>query len=135
MPYIANEGGALALTLELEENVTRRMTRRRVDLDEIVKPVGAAAHQIRFAVLENRHYAFPERAQLGWSFLRIGIDLRKIVHVRLGKDIPGIGKCRHPFPILLLGVPADVVVMQMGAHHEVYFLRPRSRGGKPLEVR
>jgi hypothetical protein len=134
MPHITDESGALALTLELEEHVTRRVARCRVDLDEIVKPVSPTAHQVGFAVLENRHDAFPECAQFGRSFLRIGIDLRKIVHIRLGKDVPRIGKCRHPFPIFLLGIPADMIVMQMGAHHEVDVLGPRSRGGKPLEV-
>src|SRR5262245_40217899 len=107
MPYIADEGSALAFAFELEEDVAGRMARCRVDLDEIVKPVRTAAHQVGFAVLKNRYNAFPESAQLGWPFLRIGIDLRKIVHIRLGKDIPGIGKCRHPFPVPLLGVPAD----------------------------
>src|SRR5512132_3012072 len=51
------------------------------------------------------------------------------------RNVPSsAGPSRHPFPIFLLGIPADMIVMQMGAHHEVDVFGPRSRGGKPLEV-
>ena len=39
MPDVADEGGALALAFELEEDVAGRMAGRRIDLDEIVEPV------------------------------------------------------------------------------------------------
>src|SRR3569623_1239404 len=68
MPYVADEGGAFALALQLEEDVARRMARRGVDLDEVVQPVRAARHEIGLAVFQNRHDAFAERAELGRTF-------------------------------------------------------------------
>ena len=82
MPHVADENGALPFGFELEKDVARRMAWRRVDLDEVVKPVRPATYQFGFAIFENQHDAFAESAQFGWSLLRISIDLREIVDVR-----------------------------------------------------
>ncbi len=119
----------LPLLSSLKNDVTGRMAGRRIDLDEVVEPVRAAADEVGTAVFENRHDALPERAELRRSFLGIGVDLREVVDVRLGEHVARIGKCRHPFAVLLLRVPADMIVMQVRAHHQIDFLRPRAGGG------
>ena len=96
---------------------------------------GAAADQIGFAVFEDRHDAFAESAELRRAFLRVGIDLGEIIDVGLGKDIARIGEGRHPFAVLLPRIPADMVVMQVRAHHHVDLFRPRAGGGQPFEIR
>src|SRR5262249_744673 len=65
MPHVADESGALPFAFELEKDVARRMAWRRVDLDEVVKPVRPATYQVGFAIFENRHDAFAESAQFG----------------------------------------------------------------------
>ena len=128
-------GGALALAFKLEKHVTGRMAGRRVDLDEIVEPIRTAAHQIGAPVLEDRDHAFAERAQFRRAFLRIGIDFREIVDVRLGKDIARVGEGRNPFPVLQLCIPADMVPMEMRAHHIVDLLGLDSDPGEIRDER
>jgi len=83
VPHIANESRALAIALQLEEHMPRRMAGRGIDLDELVEPVWSAAHQIGFSMLENRNHALAERSQLRGPFLRVDIDFRKVVDVGL----------------------------------------------------
>src|SRR5215467_7496051 len=129
MPDVANESRTLALAFHLEENVTRRVTGRRIDLDEVVDPVRPAADEIGAAMLKDRHNAFAERTQLRRPLLWINIDLGKIIDIRLGKYVTRVGKGWYPLAVLLLCVPADMVVMQVRAHHQIDFLRPRAGGG------
>lgn len=75
MPHIADESGTLAPALQLEENVAGGMAWRRIDLDEIVQPIRAAANQIGFSVLKNRDHTFTERAEFGRPFPGVGINL------------------------------------------------------------
>ncbi len=133
VPDIADEGCTLAFALKLEEDVAGRVARRRIDLDEVVEPVRPAADQVGLAVFEDGHHAFAEGAEFGRALFRIGVDLGKIIDVRLGEHIARVGKGRHPFAVLLPRVPADVVVVQMRAHHHVDLLGPRAGGGKALE--
>ncbi len=135
VPDVADEGGALAFAFQFEEHMAGRMAGRAVDLDEIIEPVGPAAHQIGLAVFKDRHHAFAEGAELGRAFLRIGVDFREIIDVGLGKYVARIGKCRHPFAVLLPRVPADMIVMQMRAHDDVDFFRLGAGGGQPLQIR
>src|SRR6476646_11715482 len=134
MPDIADECGSLASTFEFEEHVTRRMTRRCIDLDEVIEPIRSAADEVRASMLKDRYDAFAKRTELRRPFFRIGVDPREIIDVRLRKHITGIGKCRNPLAVSLLRVPADVIVMQMSAHHQINLVRPSPCGGEPLEV-
>ena len=134
MPDVTDEGGALALAFELEEHVTGRVAGRGIDLDKVVNAVRTLYH-VGLAVFEDRHHAFAERAEFGRAFLRIGIDLGEVVDVRLVEDVTRIGKRRHPFAVALHRIPADMIVMQMRAHHHVDVLRPRAGGGQPLQIR
>ena len=133
VPDVADEGSALAFAFELEEHVAGRMAGRGVDLDEIIDAVRARDH-VGLAVFEDRHHAFAEGAELGRAFLGVGIDLGEVVDVRLVEHVARVREGRHPFAVFLLRVPADVVVMQMRAHHQVDLLRPCAGGGEPLQV-
>src|SRR5262249_25820576 len=111
------------------------MPRPGIDLDKLVAPVRATAYQVGFSVLENRNHAFAERSKLRRSLLRIGVDFRKIINVGLREDVARIWEGWHPFAIALLRVPADMIVVQVCAHHEINFLGPHACGGEPFEIR
>ena len=75
VPHIADEGCAVTLAFQLEEDVPGRMARCGIDFDKLVEPVRAAAHQIGLPMLENGDDAFAERTEFGRTFFRVGINL------------------------------------------------------------
>src|SRR3974377_2522925 len=111
MPDISDEGGALALTFQLEDHVAGRVSGCRINLNKIIEPVGPAVNEVGPAVFKDRDHAFAEGAELRWPFLRMGTVLGELVDVRLGEDVARVGKGRHPFSVLLLRVPAHMIVV------------------------
>src|SRR3974390_810051 len=111
MPDISDEGGTLALTFQLEDHVAGRVSGCRINLNKIIEPVGPTVNEVGPAVFKDRDHAFAEGTELRRTFLRIGIDLGEIVDVRLGENVARLGKGRHPFSVLLLRVPADMIVV------------------------
>ena len=90
--------------------------------------------QIGAAGLDDRQHAFAEGAELDRRGLRIEIGLVEIIDVGLGEHVARVRKRRHPAAVLQLRVPADVIVMQVRAHHQVDLVRPRAGGGEPVEI-
>ena len=50
------------------------------------------------------------------------------------EQVPGVGECRHESAILQLGVPADVVGVQVGAQHVVDLIGNHARRGQARRV-
>src|SRR5579872_7453243 len=110
------------------------MAGRRIDLDELIEPIWAAADEIGAAMFENRNDALTERTQLCRSLFWIDIDLGKIIDVGLREYVSGVRKRRYPFAVLLHCVPADMIVMQMGTHYHIDFVRARAGSRQPFEI-
>src|SRR3974390_2703420 len=111
MPDISDEGGTLALTFQLEDHVAGRVSGCRINLNKIIEPIGPAVNEVGPAVFKDRDHAFAEGAELRRPFLRIALDLGEMMDARPGEDVARVGKGRHPFSVLLLRVPADMIVV------------------------
>src|SRR5262245_17467480 len=101
MPHIANENGAFASTFEPEYDMSGRMARRRHNLHMIVEAV-RSGDEIRAAGLDDRQHALAKGAELGRSFLGVGVERSVILEIRLGKDVTGVREGRHPAAVLEL---------------------------------
>jgi hypothetical protein len=90
--------------------------------------------EIRASGFDHREHAFAKGAHLGRPVLRVGVELLVVFEVGLGKHVAGVRKGRHPAAVPELCVPADVVVMQVGAHDEIDLVRPCTGGREAFEV-
>ena len=68
------------------------------------------------------------------ALLRIAIEREEMVVVGLAEHIARVRKRRHPAAVVEPRVPADMVDMQMRAHHHVDLLRPHAGRGEALEI-
>jgi hypothetical protein len=87
------------------------------------------------AGLDDRQHRIVERAVVHLAFaLRaaLGFPVRVLT---LAEQVLGVGKRRHPAAVLELGVPADMVDMQVRAHHEIDGLGRAAAGAQPVEER
>ena len=93
-----------------------------------------ARHELRLLRLDD-----------GQHRIVVGVDLEGLGAGPLGLGLPevmvgarhhvlGVGKGRHPLAVLQPRVPADMVDVQMGAHHEVDLLGLDARLAQTLEI-
>ena len=108
----------LAAQFELDGDRAGRMAGRRLDLEVLVE-LGRAVDHLRQARLDDRQHQIAERAGIGRRGLGIAVDLEVVVVVGAAEHVFRVLEGRHPLAVLEPGVPADVVDMQMGAHHHV----------------
>jgi len=75
---------------------------------------------------------------VGVDLVDLGVGLlgqrRPVVVVGARHHVLGVGKGRHPLAVLQPRVPADVIDMQMRAHHEVDLLRLHARLAQAVEI-
>ena len=69
--------------------------------------------------LDDRQHAVAQRAADGGALFRIAIDAEEMVVVGLAEDVLRIRECRHPAAVVQFRIPADVIDVQMRAHHHV----------------
>src|SRR5215831_5035460 len=134
MEHVADENRAVAGAFQPEYHMTGRVSWRRNDVQELVESE-RPGDKISASAVDDRQHAFAECAELHrLGFIRISVELAVVLEVRLGDDVAGIRKCRHPAAVTQLCIPADVIVMEMRTHHVVDVLRPRASGGEAFEV-
>ena len=125
MHDVAREAGLLAAVLEVDGDRARRVAGIVLDGEHRVGLVVAVDHH-RLAGLDDRQHRIVERAAVDLLALRLVLVLPVRV-LALGEQVLGVGEGRHPAAVLELGVPADVIDVQVRAHHEVDRIRARSR--------
>ena len=92
-----------------------------------------ALDHYRLAGFDDRQHRIVERAVIDLAFA-LGGPFRFPVRVfALGEEVLRVGEGRHPAAVLEFGVPAHVIDMQMGAHHEVDRLRRTAAGPQSIE--
>ncbi len=111
-----------------------RVAGRRQDLDEFVEPV-RAADEIGAAGFDHRHDAFAKCSEFRRRGRGIADPASENNRNPAWRRHSGHWESRLPAAVLQLRVPAEMIVMQMRAHHHVDLVRPRARGGEPVEPR
>ena len=109
---IAGEQRAFAAALQIDADMAGRVVGAGFQPHMIVDGE-IAFDQIGLARLDHRQNAVFEAAV---NAHRILFALPMFIF-QLVKNIPGIGKCRHPTAIFQPRVPADMIYMQMRAQH------------------
>ena len=133
MHDVAREAGLLAAVLEVDGDRARRVAGIVLDGEQRVGLVVAVDHH-RLAGLDDRQHRIVERAAVGLLALRLVLALPVRV-LAPGEQVLRVGEGRHPAAVLELGVPADVIDMQMRAHHEVDRFGLAAAGVQALEER
>src|SRR5580704_9613396 len=81
------------------------------------------AHDVRPPGFDHRQDAVAERRHLG-----LGVLLGPVVIFGLAEDVARLGKGWNPAAAFEPRIPADVIDMQMRAHHEIDVLDRKARG-------
>ena len=118
---IAGEGTALAAALDVDHHeagcVAGAWLKRYAFFEfEIV------GHEDRLLGALDRHHAILERQYVHVVAIALGVHRIPVVVLALGHDVLGVGECRHEAAIDQARVPADVIPVQVGAHHVVDLL-------------
>ena len=127
--HIAREDRPLPLRGEADRDVIRRVAGRRLKGDLVVERE-VVGHQLRLPGGDHRQDAVLEqgaRENFSWPPCQASSCSREHV-ARLGKG-------RHPATAHPPGVPADVVGVEMGAHHVVDVLRRHPERGERPQIR
>lgn len=115
----------------MKRNVSRRMTGGRLQHDAVVDLV-IHGHKIGPVGFHNRQNAVVEHVVAN---LRRAQHLLPVIVFRLSENVAGVRKSRHPAAVFELGVPSDVVDVQVGAHYDIDFLGAHADCGKIGHVR
>ena len=110
---VARHHRVVAGAAEGERNVPGRVTRRRQDA-RMVADLIVVAYDLGPVGFDHGQNAVAERRHR-----RPGILLAPVIEFRLCEHIARIRKRRHPAAIVQPRIPANVIDMQVGAHHEV----------------
>ena len=130
---IAREDRPLAARVEIDADLARRMTGCRLEREAAAHAV-LARHELGLLRLDDRQHRIVVGIDLeGLRIGALGLGLPEIV-VGARHHVLGVGKGRHPLAVLQPGVPADVIDVQVGAHHEVDLLGLDAGGAQPLEI-
>ena len=93
--------------------MARRVARRRQDAGVIADRI-IVAHDLGLLGLDDRQHAVGEGRHR-----RLGVLLGPVIELALGEHVARVRKGRHPAAVFQPRVPADVIDMQMRAHHVV----------------
>ena len=128
---VAREHRAFAFGRELDRHVARRVARREREGYLVVERV-VVGHDVGLAGLDHREHAVVDAA-VG-IFLAALVDRDPVVVLGACEEVARVGEGRHPAPVHQPRVPAHVVGVEMGAHHEVDIVGREADGGEPVEV-
>ena len=130
---IAGEDRALAARIEIDADLARRMAGRGLQRQATAHAV-LARHELRLLRLDDRQHRIVVGVDLeGLGARPLGLGLPEVV-VGARHHVLGVGEGRHPLAVLQPRVPADMVDVQMGAHHEVDLLGLDARLAQTLEI-
>ncbi len=118
---------------ELDGDGAGRMAGRRLDLEMLVE-LGRAFDHLGQASLDHRQHRVAERTGIDRPGLGIVVELQVVVVVGAAEHVLGVLEGRHPFAVLEPGVPADMIDMQVGAHHHVDLVGLDAGCLQPLEI-
>ena len=82
MKDVADERGAIAADIQVENEMSWRMAAGRHNVDEFVEAM-RPGHQIGAPGLDHRHDAFAERAEFRRRGRGIAVEFRKIIEIEL----------------------------------------------------
>ena len=118
---VAGHHRVVAVTAEGDRDVARCVPGGRHQADMIADPE-VLADNIRLLRLDHRQHAVAERRDWGFRILP-----GPVVELAFRENVAGIGKSRHPASVVEPGVPADMIDMQVGTHHEIDILQAQAR--------
>src|SRR5262245_18610912 len=96
MKYVADEDGLCTAALEPEHDMAGGVAGCRQDFEKIVQAM-RSSDKVGTPALNDWQHAFAEGAELDrLGLVRIRIELLIILKVRLGDDVAGVRKRRHP---------------------------------------
>src|SRR3990167_32452 len=134
MHDVAGEGGRAASVPEVDGDRARRVAGIVFYGEQRVGLVVTLDHH-GLAGLDDRQHRIVERAVVHHALaLRFALVLPVRV-LALGEEIARVGEGRHPAAVDELGVPADMIDMQMRAHHEVDRFGRAAAGAPPVHER
>ena len=114
MNEVAGDQGVLALRGDRHADMPRRVPDGRYQAD-LIADLKRGIDQIDQSGIKHRLDRIVENRHLiGYIALAL-----PVVELGTGHEIARIRKGRHPLPVDPHGVPADMIDMQVGAHHRV----------------
>ena len=117
---------------ELDRDVARRVARGRVESGSRrrirgrrrrCRPGPASTTGSTLSSMQPSEY-----------FLPPPVDLDPVVVLGAREQVARVGEGRHPAPADQPRVPADVIGVEVGAHHEVDVFRSEADGGEVVEI-
>src|ERR1700747_629050 len=105
-----------------EGDMAGRMS-RRLQNAQMIPDRKIVAHDVRPPSFDYRQDAVAE-----WRHLGLGVLLGPVVIFGLAEDVARLGKGRNPAAAFESRIPANVIDMQMRAHHEIDVLDRKTRG-------
>jgi len=129
MHEIAGEYRVVLAAAHREGDVTGRVARRRQDADVVADRM-VVADELMASRLHDRQHAIGERGDL-----RLRILCGPVIEFLLREDVARLREGRDPATVLQPRVPADVIDMQMRAHHEVDVIDREPRGVESTQIR
>ncbi len=104
------------------------VARRRNEPDLLVEGKIAFHNLLAFGGDDRQHRVGDPRHARGIVLLA----LRPVRKLAVGHDIFRLGKGRHPAAVVEAGIPADMIAVQMRAHHIVDVVYREARSAQPL---
>ncbi len=102
----------------------------RRDQRDLLGYLVVRADEIRQARLDDRQDGVLDVLHVRLARRQLGLP---VVHFRGAEEVAGVGEARDPAVARLVGVPAAVVQVQVGADHRVDAVRRIARIGQVLE--
>src|ERR1700730_4551188 len=139
--HIAHENTRLVARAGMDHDIARRVAGRALKPQPVLERV-VIVDQHRLSGAHDRQHAVLESEPMGRVFAvpMHPLPMRKLA---AGHDVARIGKGRGPAPVFEPGIPADMIPVQMSAHHIVDTLHTDPGAGEigdiggaqPVELR
>src|SRR5262245_51177838 len=120
MDHITHKDGGRVARAGMDHDITRGMAGGAFEPEPIFKGV-VVVNQFRLPSAYHRQHAVLKSATVRRVFAALVYPL-PVGEFAAGHDVAGIWEGRDPAPIVEPGVPADMVPVQMRAHHIIDIL-------------
>src|SRR5262245_13954166 len=134
MHDVAREAGLPVAVPEVDGDRARRVAGIVLDGEQWIGLV-VDVDDYRTPRIDDRQHRIVERAVIDLAFALLAALAFPVGVLALGEQVLGVGERRHPAAVDQLGVPADMVDMQMRAHHEIDRFGRTTAGAQALEKR